>query len=72
MSKENDSKEIMDRKIEHLTIPLEYDVQHSKNYFKDMKLIHHPLPDIDFDEIDLSVKFFNKTISAPICISAIT
>jgi isopentenyl-diphosphate delta-isomerase len=72
MSKENESKAIMDRKIEHLRIPLEHDVQHSKNYFKDMKLIHNPLPDIDFDEIDLTVKFFKKTISAPICISAIT
>jgi len=72
MSKENSSKEIMDRKIEHLRIPLEYDVQHSKNYFRDMKLIHHPIPDIDFDEIDLSMKFYNKIVSAPICISAIT
>ena len=72
MSKENNSKEIMDRKIEHLRIPLEYDVQHSKNYFRDMKLIHHPIPDIDFDEIDLTMKFYNKIVSAPICISAIT
>ncbi|MFX1376520.1 MAG: type 2 isopentenyl-diphosphate Delta-isomerase [Promethearchaeota archaeon] len=72
MSKENDSKEIMDRKIDHLKIPLEYDVQHAKNYFSDMKLIHHSIPDVDFDEVDLSVKFYNKKISAPICISAIT
>jgi len=70
--KSNQSKEIMDRKIEHLKIPLEYDVQHSKNYFKDIKLIHYPIPDINFEEIDLSVNFFNKNISAPICISAIT
>jgi isopentenyl-diphosphate delta-isomerase len=68
----HNSKEIMDRKIEHLKIPLEYDVQHSKNYFNDIKLIHHPIPEIDFEDIDLSVKFFNKNISAPICISAIT
>ncbi len=72
MPKPKDSKEIMDRKIEHLKIPLEYDVQHSKNYFNDIKLIHHPIPEIDFEDIDLSVKFFNKKISAPICISAIT
>ncbi|MFX0083055.1 MAG: type 2 isopentenyl-diphosphate Delta-isomerase [Candidatus Hodarchaeota archaeon] len=72
MPKENDSKEIMDRKIEHLKIPLDHDVQHSKNYFNDIKLIHHPIPDVDVDEVDLSVKFFNKKISAPICISAIT
>ncbi|MFW9941639.1 MAG: type 2 isopentenyl-diphosphate Delta-isomerase [Candidatus Thorarchaeota archaeon] len=72
MSKENNSKDIKERKIEHLKIPLEHDVQHSKNYFNDMKLIHHPIPDIDLEEVDLSTKFFNKKISAPICISAIT
>ena len=70
--KSNESKEIIDRKIEHLKIPLEYDVQHSENYFNDIKLIHHPIPDIDFEDIDLSISFFNKKISAPICISAIT
>ncbi|MFX1281383.1 MAG: type 2 isopentenyl-diphosphate Delta-isomerase [Promethearchaeota archaeon] len=72
MSKENDSNKIMERKLEHIKIPLEYDVQHSKNYFSDIKLIHYPIPDIDFDEIDLTAEFFEKTISAPICISAIT
>ena len=72
MSKPNQSKEIMDRKIEHLKIPLEYDVQHSKNYFDDLKLIHYPIPDIEFEDIDLTATFFDKKISAPICISAIT
>ncbi len=72
MPKSNQSKDIMDRKIEHLKIPLEYDVQHSKNYFNDIKLIHHPLPDVDFEDVDLSTNFFSKKVSAPICISAIT
>ncbi|MFX1276444.1 MAG: type 2 isopentenyl-diphosphate Delta-isomerase [Promethearchaeota archaeon] len=66
------SKEIRDRKIEHLKIPIEHDVQHSKNYFKYIKLIHNPLPEMDFKEVDLSTQFFSKKISAPICISAIT
>jgi len=65
-------KKIMERKIDHLKIPLEHDVQHSKNYFKDIKLLHHPIPDFDFEDVNLSVSFFNKKISAPICISAIT
>jgi len=60
MPKSNQSKEIMDRKIEHLKIPLEYDVQHSKNYFNDIKLIHHPLPDVDFEDVDLSASFLVK------------
>ncbi|MHA2392072.1 MAG: type 2 isopentenyl-diphosphate Delta-isomerase [Promethearchaeota archaeon] len=72
MPKTNDSKDIIERKIEHLKIPLEHDVQHSKNYFDDIKLIHHPIPDIDFEDVDLTVEFYNKIVSAPICISAIT
>jgi len=66
------TKEIFNRKEEHLKIPMEYDVQHSVNYFDDIKLIHHAIPEIDLEEIDLTVNFFNKQISAPICISAIT
>jgi len=72
MPKPNQSKDIMERKIEHLKIPLEYDVQHSINYFNDIKLIHYPIPEIDFEDIDLTSNFFNKKVSAPICISAIT
>lgn len=66
------NKEILNRKEEHLKIPIEYDVQHSVNYFDDIKLIHHAIPEFDLEEIDLTFKFFNKLISAPICISAIT
>ncbi len=72
MHEQNQTKGIMERKIEHLRIPLEHDVQHSINYFKDIKLIHHPIPDFDLEDIDLSINFFGKKISAPICISAIT
>jgi len=71
-SEKADSEEIRDRKLDHLKIPIEYNVQHSENYFKYINLIHNPLPDMDFDEINLSVRFFNKEISAPICIAAIT
>ncbi|MFW9770801.1 MAG: type 2 isopentenyl-diphosphate Delta-isomerase [Candidatus Thorarchaeota archaeon] len=65
-------KEIHSRKLEHLKIPLKHNVQHSRNYFEDIRLIHHPLPEMDFNDIDLSTDFFNKHISAPICIAAIT
>jgi len=34
------TKEIFNRKEDHLKIPIEYDVQHSINYFDDIKLIH--------------------------------
>ncbi len=66
------TKEIFNRKEEHLRIPLEYDVQHSVNYFDNIKLIHHAIPEIDLEEIDLTFTCFDKKISAPICISALT
>ncbi|TFF89511.1 MAG: type 2 isopentenyl-diphosphate Delta-isomerase [Promethearchaeota archaeon] len=65
-------KKISDRKIEHLKIPIESDVQHKHNYFREIKLIHNALPEYDLNEIDLSVDFFGKTISAPICIAGMT
>ncbi|MFX1409989.1 MAG: type 2 isopentenyl-diphosphate Delta-isomerase [Promethearchaeota archaeon] len=71
-SKHDENQIISNRKIEHLIIPIKYNVQHLKNYFKYIELIHHPLPEVDLNEIDLSVKIFNKTVSAPICIAAIT
>ncbi|MHA1913408.1 MAG: type 2 isopentenyl-diphosphate Delta-isomerase [Promethearchaeota archaeon] len=72
ISKKDKSKEIQERKIEHLKISLENNVQHNLNYFDEMKLVHHALPTISFEDVDLTVKFFNKKVSAPICISAIT
>lgn len=65
-------RRLYDRKIEHIKIPLEYNVQHRKNYFDDINLIHHPLPEIELEDINLSVDFFKKKVSAPICIAAIT
>jgi len=63
---------IYNRKIEHIKITLEHNVQHVKNYFDDVTLIHHPLPEIELDDTNISVDFFKKKISAPICIAAIT
>jgi isopentenyl-diphosphate delta-isomerase len=70
--KQEENEEIKKRKLEHLKIPIEYDVQHSINYFDDIILLHHSIPDINFGDVDLTVNFFNKIISAPICIAAIT
>jgi isopentenyl-diphosphate delta-isomerase len=65
-------RKLYNRKIEHIKIPLNYNVQHRKNYFDNINLIHHPLPEVELDDINLSVEFFKKKISAPICIAAIT
>ncbi len=64
--------DISKRKIEHLKIPIDYNVQNKKNYFDDIELIYYAFPQYNFNDIDLSVNFFGKNISAPICIAAIT
>jgi isopentenyl-diphosphate delta-isomerase len=70
--KSNGSKEILQRKIDHIKISMEDDVQYNVNFFDEMRLLHYSAPEINFKEIDLSTKFFKRVISAPICITAIT
>jgi isopentenyl-diphosphate delta-isomerase len=65
-------RKLYSRKIEHIKIPLNYNIQHRKNFFDDINLIHHPLPETELDDINLSIEFFKKKVSAPICIAAIT
>lgn len=63
---------IQKRKAEHVKICLEREVQCSYNYWNDVHLIHHALPEIDMRDIDTSVELFGKRLSAPIIISAMT
>jgi isopentenyl-diphosphate delta-isomerase len=67
-----ETPQISNRKIEHLKIPIKYNVQFRENYLDEIKLVHHAYPECDLKEIDLSIDFFNKKVSAPICISALT
>jgi isopentenyl-diphosphate delta-isomerase len=70
--KSNGSNDILRRKIDHLKISIEEDVQYNENFFDEMRLLHYSAPEINFKEIDLSTNFFKKVVSAPICITAIT
>ncbi|MFQ5710206.1 MAG: type 2 isopentenyl-diphosphate Delta-isomerase [Candidatus Geothermarchaeales archaeon] len=66
--------DILRRKLEHLKICLEKDVQ-AKNIstgFEDIHLIHKALPEIDFDEISTSTRFLDHGFKAPILIDAMT
>jgi isopentenyl-diphosphate delta-isomerase len=42
------------------------------NYWDDIQPVHHALPELDFDEIDCGIEIFNKKLSAPIIIAAMT
>ncbi|MDH5806517.1 MAG: type 2 isopentenyl-diphosphate Delta-isomerase [Candidatus Methanomethylicaceae archaeon] len=64
---------ISDRKLSHILICKDYDVSYRKStHFDDIELIHCALPEVDLEEIDLSINLFGKKLSAPILISAMT
>ncbi len=60
------------RKDDHVRISLEEDVSSTYNYWDDIVLIHNALPEINKDEIDLSIELFKKKLKAPLIISAMT
>jgi isopentenyl-diphosphate delta-isomerase len=64
--------QIENRKDEHVRISLEKDVSSHHNYWDEIKLIHNALPEINKDEIDMSIKLFSKKLGAPLIISAMT
>ena len=65
---------ISDRKLEHLLICENYDVEFKDKTtgFEDIELIHNVLPEIDKQEIDLSTEAFGKKLDSPLFITAIT
>jgi len=59
------------RKKEHLDISLNHDVNFKKitSGFENYSFIHQALPEIDLNEIDLSIDIFGKKLSLPLMIS---
>jgi len=63
---------IKKRKIDHLRICIEKDVESGDTGFSRYRLLFSELPEIDFDEIDTTVSFLGKKISYPLIIEAMT
>jgi isopentenyl-diphosphate Delta-isomerase len=61
-----------DRKAEHIQLALEQRMQLDGNYFDEYHFEHAALPEIDFDDIDLSVEFLGRRLAAPLLISSMT
>lgn len=69
----NEAQQTKRRKIEHIEICLEENVQcQVSTLLECVKLIHNALPEIDKDKIDLSIDFFGLRADAPIVIAAMT
>ncbi len=61
------------RKQEHIERALEKESQYSKrNLFERIHFIHNALPEINFDDIDLSVNAFGKKFDMPLMIIGMT
>jgi len=64
---------IADRKSEHITISTAQQVEPAISAsWNDVALLHNCLPEIDLDDIDLSVDFLGRRLSAPLIISSMT
>lgn len=63
-----------ERKLEHLLLCANCDVEYKDKStgFEDIELIHKALPEVNKEEIDISVDFFGKKMDMPLIISAIT
>jgi len=64
--------ETRDRKAEHIRLALDKRMQLDRNFFEEYVFEHNALPEIDFDEIDVSVEFLGKRLAAPLIISCMT
>jgi isopentenyl-diphosphate delta-isomerase len=70
----SDIEVIKQRKKDGIEIPLNKDVQArtTSTYLEHVKLVHNALPEIDYDDIDLSTAFLGHRFSAPLIIDSMT
>ncbi|HEX6900430.1 MAG TPA: type 2 isopentenyl-diphosphate Delta-isomerase [Thermoanaerobaculia bacterium] len=61
-----------DRKAEHIRLALDDRMQLGRNVFDEYRFEHEALPEIDIEEIDLSVEFLGRRLAAPLLISCMT
>ena len=61
------------RKAEHLRVTATQDVNtRAAAGWGDVHLVHEALPEVDLDQVELSVELFGKRLSAPLVLAAMT
>jgi len=64
---------ISKRKLEHLLLCKNCEVEYRKKTgFEEIELVHKALPEVNKEEIDISIEFLGKKLDSPFIISAIT
>ncbi|VVB59447.1 Isopentenyl-diphosphate delta-isomerase [uncultured archaeon] len=61
-----------ERKREHVQIALKENVSAHHNFWDDVHLIHNALPEINENEVNLSIQLFGKKLKLPLIISGMT
>jgi isopentenyl-diphosphate delta-isomerase len=71
---ENAPSGIKRRKADHIALCAsgEVDFREKGTLLDEVQLVHDALPDLHFDEVDLSTKLLGKTLKAPVVISGMT
>jgi len=60
------------RKLDHLQICLEWDIERGDPGFSDIRLVHNALPECDLDFIDTRTEFLGHTFESPLFIAGMT
>lgn len=60
------------RKMDHLRICSQTNIETGATLFDDVHMVHCALPECDMDTIDLSVEFLGKRLGSPLFIAAMT
>ncbi|MDD1725218.1 MAG: type 2 isopentenyl-diphosphate Delta-isomerase [Methanospirillum sp.] len=60
------------RKLDHLRICLDEEIESGNTGFEDIRLVHEALPDTDMDSLDLTTRFLGHDLKSPLFISAMT
>jgi len=60
------------RKLDHLRICAEEEVESGDAGFSDIRFVHNALPECDMEKIDLKTRFLDHTFASPLFISGMT
>jgi isopentenyl-diphosphate delta-isomerase len=60
------------RKLDHLRICTEEEIERGFSGFEDVRLVHSALPECNLATIDLSTRFLGRRLSSPLFIAAMT
>jgi isopentenyl-diphosphate delta-isomerase len=72
MTMESKRNQTASRKLDHLRICLERNIERGRTGFEDIRLVHSALPECDLDFIDTGTEFLGHSFKAPLFIAAMT